>query len=95
MKKLTLDLNALQVQSFETAAERAAEIGTVHGFAKKTGIDDTNCSAVDACASGRGCTQIDCETYDPALCPTVDPATCESADDACPSGRGCTSLFPC
>ena len=87
MKKLTLDLNALQVQSFQTAAERAAEIGTVHGFVKKTGIDDTNCSAIDACASALGCTQFNCAT--------MDPATCESADDACPSGRGCTPLFPC
>lgn len=87
MKKLTLDLDSLQVQSFETATEQNAEIGTVHGFVKKTGIDDTNCSAIDACASARGCTEIDCAT--------IDPATCESANDACPSGRGCTSLFPC
>ena len=87
MKKLILDLNALQVQSFQTAEEQAARFGTVHGLAKKTGIDDTDCSAIDACASARGCTEIDCPTY--------DPATCESADDACPSGRGCTSLFPC
>jgi hypothetical protein len=89
MKKLTLDLDTLQVQSFETAAERAAEIGTVHGFVKKTGIDDTNCSAIDACASARGCTELETcfgceETY-----------TCESYDDACATGRGCSSLFPC
>jgi hypothetical protein len=89
MKKLTLDLDTLQVQSFETAAERAAEIGTVHGFVKKTGIDDTNCSAIDACASARGCTELEtcygCE----------ETNTCESYDDACPTGRGCTPLFPC
>jgi hypothetical protein len=60
-------------------------IGTVHGFAK-TGMDDTNCSAIDACAWALGCTMFNCETMDPALS--------ESADDACPSGRGCTSLFP-
>jgi hypothetical protein len=87
MKKLTLNLDSLQVQSFQTAAERTAELGTVHGFVKKTGIDDTNCSAIDACASARGCTEIDC--------PSFDPATCESANDACPTGRGCTPLFPC
>lgn len=91
MKKLTLDLDTLQVQSFETASDRAAEMGTVHGLEKKkTGIDDTNCSAIDACASARGCTEIfetcmGCEeTY-----------TCESYNDACPTGRGCSSLFPC
>lgn len=87
MRKLILNVDSLQVQSFETAAERMAEVGTVRGFAKPTGIDDTDCSAIDACASARGCTEIDCPTY--------DPAACESADDACPSGRGCTSLFPC
>jgi hypothetical protein len=88
MKKLTLNIDALQVQSFQTAAV-LNETGTVNGFAKKTGIDDTNCSAVDACASGRGCTTLETcfgceETY-----------TCESYDDACPTGRGCSSLFPC
>ncbi|WP_420130674.1 pinensin family lanthipeptide [Longimicrobium sp.] len=89
MKKLTLDLDTLKVQSFETALERAAEIGTVHGFVKKTGIDDTNCSAIDACASARGCTELEtcfgCE----------ETNTCESYNDACPTGRGCTPLFPC
>jgi hypothetical protein len=90
MKKLTLDLDVLQVQSFETASERAAEFGTVHGQEKKkTGMEDTNCSAIDACASALGCTQLETcfgceETY-----------TCESYNDACPSSRGCTSLFPC
>jgi hypothetical protein len=88
MKKLTLNVEALQVQSFATATEQGVEFGTVHGAEKKkTGLQDTNCSAIDACASALGCTYIDC--------PTVDPATCESADDACPTGRGCTSLFPC
>jgi hypothetical protein len=88
MKKLTLNIDALQVQSFRTAADATAAIGTVNGFAvKKTGIDDTNCSAIDACVSARGCTEFNCDTYDPALCPSVI--------DACPTGRGCTPLFPC
>ncbi|HEU0300465.1 MAG TPA: hypothetical protein VFR37_13440 [Longimicrobium sp.] len=87
MKKLTLNVDSLLVQSFETDSADAVEMGTVHGFAKKTGLQDTNCSAIDACASSLGCTQFDCVTY--------DPAACESADDACPTGRGCTSLFPC
>lgn len=85
MKKLSLNIDALQVQSFQTA-EALAPTGTVDGFAKKTGIDDTNCSAIDACVSARGCTEIDCDTYDPALCPSVI--------DACPT-RGCSTLFPC
>lgn len=89
MKKLTLNMDALQVQSFATAADKIAEFGTVHGFVKKTGIDDTNCSAVDACASARGCTIVEtcmgCE----------DTYTCESYNDACPSSRGCTTISPC
>jgi len=90
MKKLTLNLDSLQVQSFATAADQGTEFGTVHGAEKKkTGINDTNCSAVDACASGRGCTTLEtcygCE----------ETNTCESYDDACPTGRGCSSLFPC
>lgn len=88
MKKLTLNIESLQVQSFATAAEETGRLGTVQGFAKKTGIDDTNCSAIDACASARGCTELE-------TCLTIDPATCESADDACPTGRGCSDLFPC
>lgn len=90
MKKLTLNLDNLQVQSFATAEAETARLGTVHGLEKKTGLQDTNCSAIDACASARGCTEvfetcIGCE----------ESYECPSADDACPSGRGCTPLFPC
>lgn len=84
MNKLSLNLDALQVQSFTTVEEQVSAGGTVHAFVKPTGLQDTNCSAIDACASARGCTEIDCDTYDPALCPSVD--------DACPSGRGCTEI---
>lgn len=92
MKKLSLNLDSLQVQSFETAVAETARLGTVHGNAeekKKTGLQDTNCSAIDACASARGCTELEtcigCE----------ETNTCESYNDACPTGRGCSSLFPC
>lgn len=89
MKKLALNIDALQVQSFATVAGQDIEFGTVHGAEKKkTGLQDTDCSAVDACVSARGCTQLETcygceETY-----------TCESYNDACPT-RGCSSLFPC
>lgn len=90
MKKLTLDVEALQVQSFATGADQDVEFGTVHGAEKKkTGPQDTNCSAIDACASALGCTMLEtcfgCE----------ETNTCESYNDACPTGRGCSSLFPC
>lgn len=85
MKKLSLNLDALTVQSFATADVRVVETGTVRGFLKPTDINDTDCSAIDACVSARGCTEIDCaELFAPP-----------SAYDACPTGRGCSDLFPC
>lgn len=108
MKKLTLDLNALQVQSFATDDEGAPVFGTVHGRQRpgNTGIDDTECSAVDACASARGCSVVvECRPTEGNNCPsaalncptsrgcTRQPG-CEdaSAVDACPSARGCTEI---
>jgi len=106
MKKLTLDLNALEVQSFATDEVRVA-FGTVHGRQQgKTGPQDTDCSAVDACPSALGCSEVvecprtrgdNCPSA--ALeCPTSRECTrrpgCEdpSAVDACPSARGCTEI---
>jgi hypothetical protein len=99
MKKLTLGLDALQVQSFVIDEARAG-LGTVHGRA--TGLQDTDCSAVDACPSARGCSDIaECPpSKDPNGCqsqvdacetrtPDCRTAQCPSADDACPSGRAC------
>jgi hypothetical protein len=90
MKKLTLNLDGLQVQSFATADARVDANGTVHAFAKPTGLQDTNCSAIDRCASARGCTLLEtcygCED---------DLNAPRSANDACPTGRGCSDLFPC
>lgn len=60
MKKLLLSLDTLQVQSFETAPLETSRPGTVRGFARPTDLQDTNCSAVDRCASARGCTYIGC-----------------------------------
>lgn len=92
MKKLSLNLDALQVQSFATGAGQDTAFGTVHGAQeekKKTGLQDTNCSAIDACASARGCTTLEtcfgCE----------ETNTCESYNDACPTGRGCSVVAPC
>jgi hypothetical protein len=89
MKKLTLNVEALQVQTFATAEDRVVVTGTVHAFAKPTSLQDTDCSAIDACASARGCTTLEtcfgCE----------ETNTCESYNDACPTGRGCSDLFPC
>ena len=104
MRKLTLDLDALEVQSFATdAAVRA--FGTVNARQKgNTGPQDTECSAVDACPSGRGCSDFaECPRTQGDNCPSaaLDCETargctkgpqCDSAVDACPSQRGCTDI---
>ena len=86
MNKLKLELDTLEVQSFATGDDATPVFGTVH--AHKTGLQDTNCSAVDRCASARGCTQIG--SCDPALCAVLYARP--SANDACPSSRGCTEI---
>ena len=108
MKKLTLDLNALQVQSFATEEEGVLRLGTVYGRQGqgKTGLQDTDCSAVDACPSARGCSELaECRPTEGTNCPSA-ALNCEtsrgctrqpgcedpSAVDACPSARGCTEI---
>ena len=105
MRKLTLDLNALTVQSFATDDDAAAAFGTVHGRQKgNTGVQDTDCSAVDACPSARGCSEIaECRPTQGTNCPSAAlecPTSrgcskgpdCGSAVDACPSSLGCTQI---
>jgi hypothetical protein len=90
MRKLTLDLNALHVQSFATDEAGTLRFGTVHGRqgGRPTGQQDTECSAVDACASARGCSEI-------AECRPTEGTNCPSAALACPSSRGCTNQPGC
>ncbi len=88
MRKLTLDLNALEVQSFATdAAVRA--FGTVNARQKgNTGLQDTDCSAVDACPSARGCSEL-------AECPRTQGDNCPSAALDCETARGCSHGANC
>ena len=89
MRKLTLDLNALAVQSFATDDVAAPGFGTVHGRQHgKTGLQDTDCSAVDACPSARGCSEL-------AECPRTQGDNCPSAALDCPTSRGCTRKPGC
>ncbi|HEX5724762.1 MAG TPA: hypothetical protein VFX98_04810 [Longimicrobiaceae bacterium] len=89
MRKLTLDIETLNVQSFETTAAAENGEGTVFGHEPTRGHHTRCASAFDACPTGF-CATNGCDT---TLC-TVEtcPATydCPSAVDACPSGRGCT-----
>lgn len=88
MRKLTLDLNALAVQSFATDDVARRAFGTVHGRQKgNTGAQDTDCSAVDACPSGRGCSDF-------APCKPTD-VDCPSAAQDCETSRGCTRGHHC
>lgn len=90
MRKLSLELDSLDVQSFEiAAAERGT--GTVEGHAPTKGANTACGSAYDACPTGF-CATIGCET---AGCETYDAQLCPSAVDACPSQRGCSDLFAC
>ncbi len=105
MRKLTLDVDALVVQSFATG-DAGMSLGTVHGRQKgNTGQQDTDCSAVDACPSARGCSEIvECRPTEGTNCPsaaldcptsrecTRGPRCDDSAVDACVSERGCTEI---
>ncbi len=89
MRKIKLNLEALSVESFATAATPKAE-GTVLAHARTNGANTQCASAYDACPSARGCTEFgDCLTQ---LCDTYDPEVCPSVVDACPSQRGCTVI---
>jgi hypothetical protein len=106
MRKLTLDLNALAVQSFATDDAARLAPGTVNARQKgNTGLQDTDCSAVDACPSARGCSELaECHRTQSDNCPsaaldcetargcTRGPDCDPSAVDACVSERGCTEI---
>ena len=83
MRKIKLNLETLNVESFETAAAERRQ-GTVLGHAPTNGAVTQCRSAFDACPTGFCAPSQGCDTIDPVLCP--------SADDACPSSRGCTEI---
>jgi hypothetical protein len=67
MKKITLELDRLRVESFDTQAADAAERGTVHGHWSQMGTCDgrvATCQYGGSCGAGCatriGCTALDC-----------------------------------
>ena len=89
MKKFALDLNALAVQSFATDDAAVRAFGTVHARQRgNTGLQDTDCSAVDACPSARGCSEL-------AECRPTQGDNCPSAALACETSRGCSKGPDC
>lgn len=85
MRKMKLNLESLNVESFATASAARGQ-GTVLGHVKTNGANTQCASAYDACPTG-----FCAPTYD-ATCDTYDPNLCPSADDACASARGCTEI---
>ncbi len=79
MRKLTLDLNALRVQSFATDEEGPRPFGTVHGRQKNTG-PETVCTASPGCASRDRCADTDepppPPPYSDVGCPRTTPDSC-------------------
>lgn len=104
MKKLTLDPNALKVQSFVTDEAGAILLGTVHGRQEQTGAaTPTACpSAALPCVTAQG--KEGCQSQPETDCTAIPAcrageqanptrgANCASAVDACPTGRGCTEV---
>jgi len=80
MKKLSLDLDQLAVDSFDTVGDAARDAGTVRGH----GFTGTTCGQfICDCPTGSG------ESCQPDLCDTGD---CSAG--TCPSGVGHTCQQP-
>jgi hypothetical protein len=97
MRKLTLSLEALQVESFEAGRESIGGVGTVRGNAKAT----------YACTDGwAGCPveTIGQHTCNPTCQPTDGGISCDNfsclantcgAGDSCETCSICQSFLPC
>jgi hypothetical protein len=98
MKKLRMDLDALVVESFETA--RAAGSGTVIAagvlIGDQVGVIRTypNCSEIDACPSAWQCT-VNGTCYDPS-CAQADTCaqTCAATCYKTCAGTCAVSCYP-
>ena len=99
MQKLKLDLNALTVESFTTAAGEA-RAGTVRGHTSFGQCDPTydcsnDCNTWDTACGGGYVTQ-GCTEQNTCYCPTVEGLTCmyETCGACNPTGRDCTTYCP-
>lgn len=67
MRKISLDVNALRVESFETDNKDAAKRGTVHGYITQITCPQTMCG--QECLSGwRPCQPTDAWTNGQMMC---------------------------
>lgn len=99
MKKITLDLDDLKVESFETTAEASDAPGTVHGYITR---DLTLCDQCtdSTCGStcGGSCSPTCTNTCAPTCAQTCS-STCDSTCSGCGGGvtclPGCNTDFAC
>jgi hypothetical protein len=83
MRKLRLDPDTLQVQSFATRDTGTFPFGTVHAGQKEpTGVHDPQCSVVLPCESKLGCSEV-------ATCQPTHNAACQSKAIPCVSDAEC------
>jgi hypothetical protein len=76
MRKLSLKLDALQVETFEVTRAAGAENGTVRGH-------DISYAATECCYTGSGCTIVGCSGDCPSNgCPSA--ASCPGGGMGCP-----------
>ncbi len=67
MRKISLDVSALRVESFETAEETSKAQGTVHGYVTQITCPRTQCG--QECLSGwRPCQPTDAWTNGQVMC---------------------------
>jgi hypothetical protein len=67
MRKISLDVNALRVESFDTVDEKQEERGTVQGYATRFTCPQTMCG--EQCLSGwRPCQPTDAWTNGQVMC---------------------------
>ena len=90
MKKITLELDTLAVESFETVAAAAVERGTVRGHGTTIVIIDPSQASCDGICEGEGSQYATCEI----TCAQCTGDTCGNSCDFSRAGA-CTAYVTC
>lgn len=90
--KLKLDLDELQVESFDTAADEQGRRGTVRG----NDLCTCNCCETDACTAQTACGQATCAVSCNGTCNEWTCGDCYgTVVDATCNGYGTCGVYPC